>query len=49
MLSVRRLTEETLGNVKLLADAVLIGEETMLRTVIAPSGISPRLVRAFKI
>ena len=31
MLSVRRLTEETLGNVKLLADAVLIGEETMLR------------------
>ena len=31
MLSVRRLTEETLDSVKLLADAVLIGEETMLR------------------
>lgn len=31
MLSVRRLTEETLSGVKLLADAVLIGDETMLR------------------
>ena len=31
MLSVRRLTEETLDSVKLLADAVLIGEDTMLR------------------